>query len=134
MLPNYASWLRSLQDGHEDARKALYSKFDRLEFSDSRLYGIPIMGVDGLQGFMRVADVIADRYCKEHEYWEDTYLISEACERFGRDMVHAALAAHAKDNQNIQGFLWIHKIEKDKSELRIASLVHWNHSKPFCLP
>ena len=107
------------QYGHEDARKALYSKFDRMEFSDSWLYGIPIMGVDGLQGFMRVAEVIADRYCKEHEYWEDTCLISEACERFGRDIVHDTLAAHAKDNQNIEVFLdQIHKIEKDETELK----------------
>jgi hypothetical protein len=37
--------------GHNDACEVLYDKFYRREFSETWLCGIPIMNVDGLQGF-----------------------------------------------------------------------------------
>ncbi len=105
------------QDGHKDSRNALYDKFDRQEFLESWLCGIPIMNVDGLQGFLHIAKVVGNRLYNEPGYWEDTYLLSEAYERFGGEMVRNALATQAETCEGTQKFLnYIQKEEQQEAD------------------
>ena len=105
------------QSGHKDARDVLYDKFDRQEFSSTWLCGSPIMDVDGLQGFLHLAEVIGNRLCNEPDYWEDTYLLTEAYERFGHETVQDALAAQAKTCECTQKFVdRMQKVEQQEAE------------------
>ncbi|NLF09760.1 MAG: hypothetical protein GX594_17540 [Pirellulaceae bacterium] len=105
------------QEGHKYSRDVLYDKFDRQEFSSTWLCGIPIMNVDGLQGFLYIAKVVGNSLCNEPDYWEDTYLLTEAYERFGRETVRDALAAQAKTCESTQKYLdYIQKVEQQKAD------------------
>ncbi len=107
------------QDGNDDARAAIYQKFDRKEFSESWLGGIQLIAVDGLVGFLHVAEVVGERSENEPGFWDDTYLFREACERLGRETVLHALAAEATKSPHIRAFLdFVVRIEKEEAERR----------------
>jgi hypothetical protein len=92
------------EDGRDDARRAMYDKFDRREFSEGWLGGIQITAVDGVPGFLHVAGVIGDRLRNEQGFSEDGYLFWDTSERLGRETVENALAAEARVNENIRAF------------------------------
>jgi hypothetical protein len=105
------------EEGYPEARNALYQKFDRREFSESWLGGIQTLAVDGLPGFLHVAEVIGERFRNEPEYWEDDYLISEAYERLGREIVRDAMIARSRDSEHIRSYLEnVDRIEQQEAE------------------
>lgn len=104
------------KDGRKDARDVLYEKFDRQEFSSTWLCGIPIMNVDGLQGFLYVAKVVG-KNLHNNDGSVDTYILAEAYERFGREAVHNALAAQAKSCESTKMFVdYMHRVDQLDAE------------------
>jgi len=107
------------RNGHDDARDAVYRKFDRKEFIEAWLGGIPLITADGLAGFLHVADVTGDRLANEPGYWDGgdcEYLFHEACERLGEEAVTNALAEAAEKNANCRTFR--DAIQKHQDDVR----------------
>jgi len=95
------------QDGHADARDAVYRKFDRKEFPEVSYGGFALIMADGLTGFLHAAGVVGDRIANEPDYWdggECEYLFDEACKHLGQETVTDALATAAEKNENCRAF------------------------------
>ena len=104
------------REGHEDCRRALYAKFERQEYQESWVGGDQIVSLDGLDGFLHVAEVIGARLLREPDYWDDEYLIDCAAEGFGREAVLAALEERAKGHDHVRAYLQqIQRHERKKS-------------------
>ena len=98
------------RDGHDDAREAVYRKFEDNE-SPGVWYGsVAIMIADGLAGFLYVANVLGNRVANNLDDPDGDAaadcggLFDEACERMGVETVTNALAAAAKENANYRVF------------------------------
>jgi len=92
-------------EGHEDCRKAIYTKFDLQEFRESWLGGHEIIALDGLEGLLHVAEVLGARLLREPDYWEDDYLVDLTAEDHGREAVMAVLRDRARSDDRVRAYL-----------------------------
>lgn len=99
--------------GFPQARRAIYDKFELQQFNESWLGGCQIIELDGIEGLLRVAEVIGARLLKDLEYWEDDYLVSEAGDRFGFETVMASLEEQASASANVRAYK--ESVMKDRS-------------------
>ena len=101
------------QRGYPGARDLLYAKLDRqyLGGSDTagqhivHFDGQDIVDLDGIDGFLHVAEVIGRRMQSDADFRADDYLLTAAGEKHGADNVAAALQRAAKTNSNVSAYV-----------------------------
>lgn len=97
--------LRFAEAGYEEARRAIYRKFDRNDTDELFLGATELIWLDGLNGFLYVAERMGRESPSDELTWMNPeYVLSEAEEQFGKDKVQQALAAAQVDNPALQEF------------------------------
>ena len=105
--------------GSNKARRALYDTFDTQKFNESWVGGDQIIEVDGLDGFLHIAERIGKRLKIEDGYWEDDFMLREVKERFGTDHVERAIHERSKESEDLRSYLQKIKItDSDKRETK----------------
>src|SRR5262249_17310627 len=90
--------------GDEEARRALYDKFDRQEFREPFMGASQIIDLDGFDGMLHVAEVLGARILSEPDFRENDDLLWELYEEHGKDVVMAKLKAAAESNENVRAY------------------------------
>ena len=101
------------QRGYPGARDLLYAKLDRqyLGGGDTagqhivHFDGQDIVDLDGIEGFLHVAEVIGRRMLTDPDFRPDDYLLTAAGEKHGADIVAAALQRAARTNSNVSAYV-----------------------------
>jgi hypothetical protein len=71
----------------------------------------------GSKDFLHIVKVVGNSLRNEPDYWEDTYLLSEAYERFGRETVHNAIAAQAENCESTRKYVdYMHMVDQQDSD------------------
>jgi hypothetical protein len=86
------------------SKKALYVTFDSQRCEESWIGGEQIVDVDGIEGFIHVAEIIGKRLIEDERYWESDSMLQDVKERFGAEALEAALEKGKKDSENIRAY------------------------------
>jgi hypothetical protein len=107
------------QRGCAEAKKTIYDKFDRREFSETSSFAETLLDIDGINGLIRFAEAIGNEPEDERDDWGNSWIYDTACERFGKEAVRAELSRQANVNENVRRFLdALDQIDQEKSEKR----------------
>lgn len=93
------------KNGNQKAREKLYQEFDKQQFNESWIGGEQIIELDGIKGFLHVAEMIGKRLNEDSDYWEDDYLLNDVKERFGKDEVEKALKENRRVSKHLEYYL-----------------------------
>lgn len=100
------------EDGDEDARAAIYEKFERQEMDEPWLGGTSLVCLDGMKGFLHVAEVIGARMRRDPGYrerlresGENHYMVTIAADNHEKSEIHAALRERVASNTAIRTYL-----------------------------
>jgi hypothetical protein len=104
------------EQGDSKARESLYQWFamcDVNEFANGRT----LIALDGLEGFLFVANRIGSVDPAEYDPWVCSSLFSDLAEQIGKEAVWDALAVNAIANSNIERFVnALHEYEAELSK------------------
>ncbi|MBL8594148.1 MAG: HEAT repeat domain-containing protein [Devosia sp.] len=92
------------EQGREEARGALYSKFDRQEFREDWTLSLRLISLDGIEGLLHVARVLGRRLASDADFWMSGYLQHVVDEQFGAEAVDAALRSAAIGDPDVRRF------------------------------
>lgn len=90
--------------GSLKSKKALYDTFDAQGCNESWIGGEQIIEVDGIDGFLHVAEIIGRRMAKEEEYWENNFMLEDVKEKFGTAAVETAIEERKRTSENIRTY------------------------------
>ncbi|MEZ6197918.1 MAG: hypothetical protein R3F20_19690 [Planctomycetota bacterium] len=93
---------RLAREGDEGARAALYRHFVRQLEADGSL---PIVTLDGLQGFMFIVETVGQRLVREPGFEVDLSVYRDACRRLGKAGVDERLTVRAERSPYAAAFL-----------------------------
>ncbi|OEO27954.1 hypothetical protein VW23_007050 [Devosia insulae DS-56] len=96
--------LQLAQAGSEEARRALYDKFDRQEFSSEWLLSHEIIALDGLDGLLHVARVLGRRLATDPDFWLSGDFLYAVREERGANAVDDALQQASTTDADIRRF------------------------------
>lgn len=91
--------------GNQEAKSAIYEKFDLQEFNEGYLGGYDLIDIDGLTGLGHVAHRLGKRLTEEKDYSDDDALFQHACEKFGQEKVEVYLESVSKTDAYIAKYL-----------------------------
>jgi hypothetical protein len=97
--------LQFAKNGSQKAREALYAEFDKQSFTESWMGGEQIVELDGVSGFIHVAERIGKRLREDDQFWEDDFQLNDVKERFGEDNVHNAINEMLKTSEDLRVYL-----------------------------
>jgi len=110
---------RFARAGREDARAAMYDKFDRNDTDQEFQGASELIGLDGCDGLLHVADRIGDALLSaEVDRNTPRHFVNEADEEIGEDEVQNALSLAQKSNPRIRAFVYAATEEATKHEER----------------
>jgi hypothetical protein len=110
--------VRFAQRGVSGAREAVYAEFDRQRFNAEWLGGLQLVVLDGIPGFLHVAQRIGRRSV-EQEYYIDDYVEDRAAKMYGAEAVAAALNHAAQADPHVARYaLAIERQRAEKAERR----------------
>ena len=89
--------------GDAECRTALYHEFDLL-VDDNNIGGADaLVEIDGIPGLLHVLEIAGRRiHNGDDTWWEVSYHLEEAEEKFGQDTVHNAINAEASRNEFVR--------------------------------
>lgn len=90
--------------GSDAARRALYGILRQRTFAES-LGAEQLVDLDGLEGFLHVAEALGDRMLEDPDLWENDSLLCEVAERFGEEEVLRALRERAARSAGAEAYL-----------------------------
>ncbi len=109
--------LRFAQNGSQKAREALYAEFDKQSFNESWIGGEQIVELDGIEGFIDVAERIGKRLREDDQFGKDDFQLNDVKERFGEDKVKEAINERLKTSEDLKAYLEnITKLELPKAD------------------
>lgn len=91
--------------GSAQAKTALYKRFKQQSQNESWLGGEQIIELDGIPGFMHVAETLGQRMQTDPDYWDDDYLLSQTEETFGKATVQKAIEERLKTSKHLKFYL-----------------------------
>jgi hypothetical protein len=97
--------LQFAKNGSQKARKALYAEFDKQSFNESWIGGEQIVELDGIEGFIHVAERIGKRLREDGQFREDDSQFNNVKERFGEDKVKEAINERLKTSKDLNVYL-----------------------------
>ena len=100
------------QQGDRIARQALYDAFDQDEAIYETMFAI--VELDGLSGFLHVADGVGASAEEDEEFWEGAYFLNQLDEKYGKEIARKSVAAAAMENPRIAAYLAA--IEKEETK------------------
>ncbi len=92
------------QEGHDDCRRMILDTFERQDFNESWVGGEELIILDGVDGFLRAAEVVGARLLRGSGYWEDAHLLDFAADHHGREAVLRALNEGAVHNERLRAY------------------------------
>ncbi len=90
--------------GSAQAYEAIYHKFELQQFNESWLGGYQIIDIDGIEGLIRVAEIIGARLLKDSQCWEDDCLVLEAEKHFDYETIMSALEKQSPLSANVRAY------------------------------
>lgn len=96
--------LQMAQAGSEEARRALYDKFDRQAHSSEWLITHEIIALDGLDGLLHVARVLGRRLAREADFWIGGDLLYSVREELDGTVIDEALQKAATIDADVRRF------------------------------
>lgn len=96
--------LRLAQAGSREARRALYDKFDKREFSSEWLLSHEIIALDGFEGLLHVARGLGRRLATDPDFWLSGDLLHAVREERGAKEVDDALQLASTTDADIRRF------------------------------
>jgi hypothetical protein len=102
---------RFAEDGHTPARAAMYETLERDDTEEAFIGYDAIIDLDGLDGFLHVADrmgaavLTVPPSLADDEHWKLTAALGDAEERCGKDRVRQALERAAMESSRIQAYI-----------------------------
>ncbi len=119
--------------GSYKAKKALYEKFDSQDFNESWNGGDQIIEVDGINGFLHVAERIGKRFIEDEEaFWEDDFMFTEVKDRFGAEKVIEAINKQIENSEYLRTYFnKITKFEARKSETKEQRVEKFRQEYPL---
>lgn len=108
------------------SRQSIYKFFDESPFQESDIGGIQIIDLDGIQGFIHIAEKIGFRLKVDKEYWEDEYLLNIVKERYGKDKVEKLLSEKILTSQNLTEYLnHINQLQNEEESTTKGHKSNW---------
>ncbi|TKJ35772.1 MAG: hypothetical protein CEE38_14290 [Planctomycetes bacterium B3_Pla] len=102
--------------GSDRARKELYRKFDAQKFNESWIGSEQIIELDGIDGFLHVAETIGRRLREDEGYWEDDFLLNKVKDRFGDEAIRKTIDIKLQTSKNLRAYIErITRFESGKS-------------------
>lgn len=98
-------------DGDHAARRALYEAFDREQDYNAMF---AVVALDGLPGFLHVAESVGASTLADEEWWEREYFLSQLDDRHGAEVVRETVAAAAARSPEIAAY--VAAIEKQRRQ------------------
>jgi len=92
------------QSGDAEARAAMYDHFIANVEGD-HFDGLDLIDLDGLEGFLFVANAIGESILPDEVFWEDESLLEDVEKRFGIEAVSKAAAQASKTNPRAESFV-----------------------------
>ncbi len=108
--------------GSKLAYKFIYEKFGEQLYPPD-LGGPQIVMLDGLAGFLHVAEVVGDRLKREADFRDDGYLLWLADKEFGEEQVTQVLRERSQRSGNVAAF------EQMVKQQRARQASHGNSAK-----
>lgn len=106
------------EDGHEDAREAVYEvhdkQYDHGPVCEPWLSGLPIVEMDGVAGLLHVVNILGRCLSDKQNRWEKVFLYDEACELLGKEVVERTLLEEAAKSEDARAFL--ESVQKEQKE------------------
>lgn len=90
--------------GSDAARRALYEIVRQRTFAES-LGAEQLVDLDGLEGFLHVAEALGERMLEDPDFWDNDSLLCEVSERFGEEEVLRALRERAARSVGAEAYL-----------------------------
>jgi hypothetical protein len=90
-------------EGSKEAYQIIYEKFAE-QLYDPDIGGPQIMMLDGLSGFLHVAEVVGARLKREVDFLDDGWLLYSADDEFGEEGGTEALRERSQTNSNVAAF------------------------------
>jgi hypothetical protein len=97
--------LQFAKNGSQKAREALYAEFNKQSFNESWIGGEQIVELDGINGFIYVAERIGKRLREDDQFWEDDFQLNDIKNRFGEDKVQNAINERLKTSDDLRVYL-----------------------------
>ena len=91
------------QQGDVAARRALYEAFDRDAANDGARFAI--VALDGLPGFLHIANGVGEAAATDQDFWEGAYFLSQLEDRYGAEIVQKDVTSALANNPRIAAYI-----------------------------
>lgn len=91
--------------GSQRARDAIYSAFDASRASDDSVGDSEIVDLDGIEGFLYIAEAKGEIFRSDPEAWDTDLLVEMLEQAQGTEKVKNALDERALQSQNVRAYL-----------------------------
>jgi hypothetical protein len=102
------------QQGDQGARQALYDAFSQEQADYEAMFAI--VELDGLPGFLHIADRIGASAAEDEDFWEGHSFLLQLIERYGEGTVREALAAAGAVNPRVAAY--VAAVENEEARYR----------------
>jgi tRNA(Arg) A34 adenosine deaminase TadA len=106
------------RQGDQETKQAIYLVYDRQEYQADWLGAEQIIALDGVAGFLHVAEVLGAKLLHDKSFVVDDELLRQADEMVGPEAVLARLTERAREDANVQAYRTAILMSRERSQQR----------------